>query len=209
MPSRTLPTSGTIRDDSFGRGSSQHSPPVSSLKRTPGVFAFQGSSRTGPLPRHHSPAADPGELNSQQRKARAWLIQREQNPTPEAITGVLNNKTSRQRRRRKQQAQKLIGPAVNRSGPAAAHCVAVYVEDNGIGPGWGELANQFGWPRSVSHVIIRELANRGWLTFTDEPRSLRPGPAFTTDQPAESTRTPGDFAMNEVRDRILRGGHTQ
>jgi hypothetical protein len=72
----------------------------------------------------------------------------------------------------------LIGPAVKQSGPAAALCTAIYVQEHGTGPTWGELAAQFGWPRSVRNVIIQELAKKGWLSFTKERRSLRPGPAY-------------------------------
>lgn len=146
----------------------------------PGRLAFHDQpSRAGRRGRRPGVPADPDTLNKKQRKARDWLLERGQKPTLEAITGALRDQAAaHQKLTRKRRAQQAIGPAVRHSGPAAALCVSMYLEHHGTGPRWGELARQFGWSRASANVIIRELAERGWLTYTDEPRSLRPGPNY-------------------------------
>jgi hypothetical protein len=73
-----------------------------------------------------------------------------------------------------------------RAGQLAA-LVAVYREHHGHGPTWVQFAQQarpdlVAYPQSARRAyadrLVRRLASRGWLVYTDgEPGSLTPGPA--------------------------------
>lgn len=61
-------------------------------------------------------------------------------------------------------------------GQMAAGVVNDYWERCGQGPAWAQLAGMLDWGPPARHArIIRTLAARGWLAFTDEPYSLRAG----------------------------------
>ncbi len=69
---------------------------------------------------------------------------------------------------------------VEAHGPKAATFVADVLHDTGRGPTWRELGAAMGWPDKpcgLGAAVIRGLARSSWLSFTSEPRSLRPGPA--------------------------------
>ncbi|MGH3305309.1 MAG: hypothetical protein ACRDOK_27325 [Streptosporangiaceae bacterium] len=75
-------------------------------------------------------------------------------------------------------ANRAAAAAYAGDGPKAAAWIAEYVAANGSGPLWTELRQAMGWsPRRVADTVIRDLARAGWLSFTAEERSLRPGPA--------------------------------
>jgi hypothetical protein len=80
-------------------------------------------------------------------------------------------------------ARAAAAPYVEADGPKAAVYVARVVRETGTGPTWCELQQAMGWPRQpygLGAAIIHDLARTGWLEFTSEPRSLRPGPAAST-----------------------------
>jgi hypothetical protein len=64
-------------------------------------------------------------------------------------------------------------------GKMAAGLVAEYVGRYGEGPAWSQLAGMIGLGPPREHApIIHHLAELGWLSFTEEPYSLRPGPRY-------------------------------
>jgi hypothetical protein len=71
---------------------------------------------------------------------------------------------------------------INFSGQLAAGVVQDYVQRYGEGPAWAQLAGMMGWgpPREHGPRISR-LAELGWLSFTEEPYSLLPGPRYTVE----------------------------
>jgi len=67
-------------------------------------------------------------------------------------------------------------------GQMAAGVVLDYCQQHGEGPAWAQLAGIMGWgPPREHHPLIHRLADRGWLTFTEEPYSLRPGPRYNAE----------------------------
>jgi hypothetical protein len=64
-------------------------------------------------------------------------------------------------------------------GQMAAGVVLDYRLLYGEGPAWAQLAGIMGWGPPREHgQLIYLLRDRGWLTFTEEPYSLRPGPRY-------------------------------
>jgi hypothetical protein len=97
------------------------------------------------------------------------------NPTPKAIASRVTQEAERAGKVAHREA--FIGYAIARCGPAAAY-VAKRVETLGDGPYWLELARELDWPRNCTSRIMQGLTAAGWLTCTDAPRSLRPGPRY-------------------------------
>jgi hypothetical protein len=109
-------------------------------------------------------------------RARGFLVGKGMNPTPKAIAARVTQEAERAGKVAHREA--VIGYAIARCGPAAAAYVAARVEALGEGPYWLELARELDWPRSCTSRIVQGLTVAGWLTCTDQPRSLRPGPRY-------------------------------
>jgi hypothetical protein len=93
---------------------------------------------------------------------------------------------SRYRITRAAQARSVAAAHVAADGPHAAQYVADVVSRTSTGPTWMELAVAMGWPVKPWGTLDwlgRGLAKAGWLTFTPETRSLRPGPAAQSGAP--------------------------
>jgi hypothetical protein len=67
-------------------------------------------------------------------------------------------------------------PAIAAQGPQAARVVAEHLAAKGAGPTWRELGRAMGWSYRQGQEAIYQLGRAGWLQFTRQPRSLRPGP---------------------------------
>jgi hypothetical protein len=109
-------------------------------------------------------------------RARDFLVSKGMNPTPKAIASRVTQEAERAGKVAHREA--FIGYAIARCGPAAAAYVAKRVETLGDGPYWLELARELDWPRNCTSRIMQGLTAAGWLTCTDAPRSLRPGPRY-------------------------------
>jgi hypothetical protein len=118
-------------------------------------------------------AKRPPDLES---RARAFLVGKGMNPTPKAIAARVTQEAERAGKVAHREA--VIGYAIARCGPAAAAYVAGRVATLGDGPYWLELARELDWPRNCTSRIVQGLTAAGWLTCTDAPRSLRPGPRY-------------------------------
>jgi hypothetical protein len=71
---------------------------------------------------------------------------------------------------------------LNLCGQTAAGVVLDFINQYGEGPAWAQLAGMMGWGPPREHApLIHRLAERGWLTFTQEPYSLRPGPRYRVE----------------------------
>jgi hypothetical protein len=67
-------------------------------------------------------------------------------------------------------------------GQMAAGAVLDYRQRYGEGPAWAQLAGMLGWgPPSEHGPLIYQLCDRGWLQFTEEAYSLRPGPRYRVE----------------------------
>jgi hypothetical protein len=120
----------------------------------------------------------------------AWVRARAagQNPPPLVWPQRLMKRRSpltegdRQRLARATEARQVAAGFIQSDGPKAARWVAQYVaEHDGTGPLWSELRRAMDWPgRPTFEKVIEGLHGAGWLTFSDETRSLRPGPAART-----------------------------
>jgi hypothetical protein len=64
---------------------------------------------------------------------------------------------------------------VEADGQRAARLIEREIEVFGIAPTWGELAEAFGWSRARATARFPELRHAGWITYSNQPRSLRPG----------------------------------
>lgn len=124
-------------------------------------------------------SAPVSQINNQMRpehRAIRWLVARGQTPTEAATAGRMKATEIRLATiaTRRQGAQVTVGT----DGPRAAAVVAGVVAETGTGPTWHELAAAMDWPHHRPRLerIMRGLARAGWLTFTDQERSLRPGP---------------------------------
>jgi hypothetical protein len=125
-----------------------------------------------------------GPMSSQREptpevRAIRWLVARGQAPT-EAATAARVADLERRRAAGEAHSQ-AARSAVAMDGPRAAAMVAEIVARTGAGPTWRELGEEMGWPRhyGTRNRIMRELAQAGWLAFTDQERSLRPGSQAT------------------------------
>jgi hypothetical protein len=111
-------------------------------------------------------------------RAALKLARRGETPTEAALEAWLEG--ARRRRERDEQARSAVAACAEAGGPRAAEYVATVVRDTDQGPTWAELSQAMDWPRQPWHLrgaVIHQLAREGWLQFTSEPRSLRPGPA--------------------------------
>jgi hypothetical protein len=64
-------------------------------------------------------------------------------------------------------------------GQMTAGVVLDYCNRYGEGPAWAQLAGMMGWGPPREHgPLICDLAALGWLTYTEESYSLRPGPRY-------------------------------
>jgi hypothetical protein len=67
-------------------------------------------------------------------------------------------------------------------GQMAAGVVLDFIQQHGEGPAWAQLAGLMGWGPPREHApLIYALRELGWLSFTEEPYSLRPGPKYKTE----------------------------
>ncbi|MGI5292991.1 hypothetical protein ACQEVF_58110 [Nonomuraea polychroma] len=98
--------------------------------------------------------------------AKAWqdLLACGEVPTREAVERHLA-----------EQARHAVAGVVGRERDVVAF-VAAYVARRGVGPTWREVGGTFGWNRAQFEAVICDLTGRGFLSFTEEKRSLRPGP---------------------------------
>jgi hypothetical protein len=60
-----------------------------------------------------------------------------------------------------------------------AQWVAHYHAEHGHGPTWREVTSAFGWTRLDANMAISRLRRADWLAYTEQPRSLRPGPRYS------------------------------
>lgn len=63
-------------------------------------------------------------------------------------------------------------------GERAAQWLAEYVADRGDGPTVHQIGRVMGWEPKLRWLVLKRLQMKGWVEFTDEPHSLRPGPAW-------------------------------
>ena len=120
-------------------------------------------------------SARPEEL----AQVKQWLEDRNQALTPYAIAGrLLTVREHVEANRRKATKRRALDEllATDPAGPRSAHLVKACRDKFGWGPTWAELARAMGWGCTQSQQTIHALARVGWLSFTREPRSLRPGP---------------------------------
>ena len=67
-------------------------------------------------------------------------------------------------------------------GQMAAGAVLDYLQRYGEGPAWAQLAGMMGWGPPREHgPLIHQLTERGWLSCTLDPYSLRPGPRYKVE----------------------------
>lgn len=114
--------------------------------------------------------------------AKQWLTDRNQTLTPYAIAGRLlavreHVEANRRKATKRRALDELL--ATDPAGPRVARLVKACVDRFGWGPTWAELARAMGWSYAKRQEMIHSLARVGWLSFTREPRSLRPGPRAT------------------------------
>jgi hypothetical protein len=111
-------------------------------------------------------------------QAFARLVRLGQVPTPAAVRGeMVSLAASAARRRALKQARATVLDDLEGTGREAAAYVAAHRERTGAGPSWAELRRHTGWPREITDGLLGKLREAGWLTYDDEPGSLRPGPA--------------------------------
>jgi hypothetical protein len=106
------------------------------------------------------------------------LVRLGQVPTPGAVRGEMTSlAASETRRRALKQSRTAALDDLASTGRATAAYVAAHRERTGAGPSWAELRRHTGWPREITDGLLGKLREAGWLTYDDEPGSLRPGPA--------------------------------
>jgi hypothetical protein len=106
------------------------------------------------------------------------LVRLGQVPTPGAVRGEMASlAASEARRRALKVAKAAVLDDLEATGRATAAYVAAHRERTGAGPSWAELRRHTGWPREITDGLLGKLREAGWLTYDDEPGSLRPGPA--------------------------------
>ena len=124
-------------------------------------------------------SARPEEL----AQVKQWLTDRNQAPTPAAVAGrlltVREHVEANRRKATKRQALDELLAGGDPTGPRAARLVKACVDEFGWGPTWAELGRAMRWSYRQRQETIHSLARVGWLSFTREPRSLRPGPRVT------------------------------
>ncbi|MDA8040137.1 MAG: hypothetical protein M0Z69_13495 [Actinomycetota bacterium] len=124
--------------------------------------------------------------------AKAWLLERGQHVTPRAVASAVLTARQRAAAAPKKEAEKVaerverkafkaeLRREIDHLGQVAAGLVAAVVARTGTGPTWAELGAEMGWRRSWQpEAAVRKLVKAGWLSASDEPRSLRPGPKAT------------------------------
>jgi hypothetical protein len=108
----------------------------------------------------------------------ARLVRLGQVPTPGAVRGEMASlAASATRRRALKQAKAAVLEDLEATGRAAAAYVAAYRQRTGAGPSWSDLRRHTGWSREITDALLGKLRQAGWLTYDDEPGSLRPGSA--------------------------------
>lgn len=113
------------------------------------------------------------EKGSPQAKAFAHLVRRGETPTPEAI-----GKLVEQWQQRDAFFAMLAGDEEPRRVAAFIDSV---VRETGDGPLWSEVATGMGWPRGLNTGAMNRLATDGWVEFSTQTRSLRPGSRYRTE----------------------------
>jgi hypothetical protein len=119
-----------------------------------------------------------------------WLAKRGETPTAPAVAAALQGLAERRVRTERHHA--LAAQFVAADGPRAAAYVADVVGSTGTGPTWGALTRAMGWPWSVANLVIKQLAQAGWLRTGEEPCSLRPGPAAHQRETPRDLTAPGE-----------------
>jgi hypothetical protein len=116
------------------------------------------------------------ERPSTETGAIRWLVARGQAPTEAATAARVAVLESR--RAADVARWQAARAAVATDGPRAAAAVARIVARTGAGPTWRELSIEMGWTQQpgMRDLIVARLAAAGWLAFTPQERSLRPGP---------------------------------
>jgi hypothetical protein len=66
----------------------------------------------------------------------------------------------------------------DRDGLPAAEFTGKFLAENGHGSYWLELCAVMSWDPGMRFYNIPRLKKAGWVTYTDEGRSLRPGPRY-------------------------------
>lgn len=118
---------------------------------------------------------------------RAWKIEvfKGRTPTPKAVRNRLFFMEGH--RRREQAHAKAAHLAAHldydRLGPQITEWIGHYLDDHGTGPHWSEVGKQWGWDRVHTHAILRAMHRAGWVTSTEQPRSLRPSHPNTVQTP--------------------------
>jgi hypothetical protein len=120
----------------------------------------------------------PPEFTGERPQDRAWKIEVLKGRTP-TLKAVRNRLFFMEGQRRRQQAHAKAAVLAahldyDRLGPQIAEWISRYVEDHGTGPCWSEVGRQWGWDRIHTHAILKATHRAGWVTSTEQPRSLRP-----------------------------------
>ena len=148
-----------------------------------------------PQPKQGPGQKGPGQKEAVGRPAdrlarAAWYALRREGhtPTEAAVRGRVATwaESKAARKARAERARQLV----EADGARAAEWVRAWRAEHGEGPLWSELCTAMGWPRRVGEATIRALRDAGWVTFTEETRSL--------DVPCGAGHQPGAGADGTV-----------
>lgn len=67
-----------------------------------------------------------------------------------------------------------------------ARYVRSVVQVTGQGPVWSMISSITGWPKWLMPHIMAALQREGWVTYTRQAHSLRPGPKLEEEEEAAS-----------------------
>jgi hypothetical protein len=101
-----------------------------------------------------------------------WLAKRGVTPTENAVKTRLHDMLKAWEALQEKQTEALI--IAMRDGEAVSSYIDGLRESTGEGPTWTELSLQFDWPVKLKDLIIKNLAEIGWITYErDVVRSLK------------------------------------
>lgn len=102
-------------------------------------------------------------------EARAWanLVRNGKLPTPEAVQRLVDRWAA---------AEKIKRSLDEDVARRVVDFIAEHLKAAGTGPAWSQVCTHMGWSRAAGEVAMPTLRRAGWVVYTAEPGSLRPGP---------------------------------